>query len=61
LLVGTGTVASGNTITATGWATGINVAGNSANVTNNRINIGNGTGIFLQPFAHAATIDSNTV
>jgi hypothetical protein len=37
-LVGNGTVASGNTITATGSATGINVAGSSANVTNNTVN-----------------------
>jgi hypothetical protein len=59
LLVGNGTIASGNTITATGWATGINVAGSSAKVTNNTINIGNGTGIFLQPFVDAVTVASN--
>jgi hypothetical protein len=38
LLVGHGSVASGNTITVTGSAMGINVAGSSANVTNNTVN-----------------------
>jgi hypothetical protein len=38
LLVGNGSVASGNTITVTGSAMGINVAGPSANVTNNTVN-----------------------
>jgi hypothetical protein len=38
LLVGHGTVVSGNTITATGSATAINVAHSSARVTNNTIN-----------------------
>ena len=38
LLVGNGTVASGNAITVTGSAMGINVAGPSANVTNNTVN-----------------------
>jgi hypothetical protein len=36
LLVGHASVASGDTITATGWATGIYVAGYPAKVTNNR-------------------------
>ena len=61
MLVGNGTVADGNTITATGSATGINAAGSSAKVTSNTINIGNGTGILLQPFAHATTVASNTL
>ena len=61
LLVGKGTVASGNTITATGSATGINVADSSAKVTNNTINIGNGAGIMLQPFVDAVTVASNTL
>src|SRR5215467_765264 len=61
LLVGKSTVASGNTITATGSATGINVADSSAKVTNNTINIGNGTGIMLQPFVDAVTVAKNTL
>jgi hypothetical protein len=61
LLVGNGTVASSNTITATGSATGVNVADSWATVTNNTINIGNGIGILLQPFVVAAMIAGNTV
>jgi len=60
-LVGNGTVASGNAITVTGSATGINVAGSSAKVTNNTINIGNGIGILLRPFVDAATVASNAL
>jgi hypothetical protein len=60
LLVGNGTVASGNTITATGWATGINAFA-SAQITNNTINVGSGTGIFLQPWGNAATVAGNTL
>jgi hypothetical protein len=54
LLVGNGTVVSGNTITATGSATGINVT-TSAKLTNNTINIGNGTGIMLQALVDATS------
>jgi hypothetical protein len=62
LLVGLGTMASGNTITATGSATGVYVAGSSAEVTNNTIQIGNGTGILLYtPPFDAATVASNTL
>jgi hypothetical protein len=63
LLVGHGTVASGNTITATGSATGINVAYSSAKVTNNTINIGNGTGILIlqHSLVDAATVAGNTL
>jgi hypothetical protein len=61
LLVGNGTVASGNTITATGSATGVSVADWGADVSNNTINIGNGIGIFLQPFVDAATVAGNTL
>ena len=61
LLVGNGTVASGNTITATGSATGINVAGSFAKVTNNTIDIGNGAAILLNPYVGAATMANNTV
>jgi hypothetical protein len=60
LLVGNGTVIDGNTITATGSATGINAV-SSAKVTNNTINIGSGTGIFLQPWVNAATVAGNTL
>jgi hypothetical protein len=49
LLVGNGTVASGNTITAAGSATGMYVADSFAKVTNNTIQIGNGTGMALKP------------
>jgi hypothetical protein len=61
LLVGNGTVASGNIITATGSAKGIVVVGSSAKVTNNTINIGKGFGILLYGFADAATVASNTL
>jgi hypothetical protein len=61
LLVGNGTVVSGNTITATGSATGITVAYTSAKVTNNAINIGNGTGIFLHVIVDATTVASNAL
>jgi hypothetical protein len=61
LLVGNGTVVSANTITATGSATGTNVAGSSANITSNTIKVGNGIGIYLQPFADATTVASNTL
>jgi hypothetical protein len=60
LLVGNGTVASGNTITATGSATGINVAGSSDTVTNNTIDVGNGTGILILQHM-LATVASNTL
>jgi hypothetical protein len=60
LMVGNGTVASGNTITATGSATGINAV-SSAQITNNTINIERGTGIFLQPWVNAATVAGNTL
>jgi hypothetical protein len=62
LLVGNGTVASGNTITAAGSATGMYVADSFAKVTNNTIQIGRGTGILLYspPFS-AATVNSNTL
>jgi hypothetical protein len=60
LLVGNGTVASGNTITATGSATGINVT-SSAKVTNNTINIGNGIGILLHTLVDATTVANNTL
>ena len=63
LLDGNGTVASGNTITATGSATGINVAYSSAKITNNTINIGNGTGILIlqHTLVDVATVTSNTL
>ena len=62
LLVSNGTVASGNTITATGWATGIYVADCFADVTNNTIQLGNGNGIILYtPPYDAATISGNTL
>jgi hypothetical protein len=60
LLESYGAVASGNTITATGFATGINAV-SSAQITNNTINIGSGTGILLQPWANAATVAGNTL
>jgi hypothetical protein len=56
-----GAVVSGNTITATGSATGINVTYSSAKITNNTINIGNGTGILLYTLDEATTVDSNTL
>jgi len=55
-----GAVVSGNTITATGSATGINAV-IPAQITNNTINIGSGTGILLQPWATAATVSGNTL
>jgi len=61
LLVGHGTVVSGNTITATGSATGINVAYSSAQVTNNTINLGNGIGILLNTLVNPTTVASNTL
>jgi hypothetical protein len=63
LLVGHGTVASGNTITATGSATGIKAAYSSAKITNNTINIGSGTGIYVlqHSLVDAATVASNTL
>ena len=63
LLVGKRTVVSGNTITATGSATGINVSYSSATVTNNTINIGSGTGIYVlqHSLVDAATVASNTL
>ena len=63
LLVGNGTVASGNTITATGSATGIKAAFSSAKITNNTINIGSGTGIYIlqHTLVDAATVTSNTL
>jgi hypothetical protein len=62
LLVGNGTAASGNTITATGSATGVYVADSFASVTNNTIQIGGGTGItvYAPPF-DAATVTGNTL
>jgi hypothetical protein len=62
MLVGHGTVVSGNTITATGSATGVYLADSFANVTNNTIQIGRGTGILLYspPFS-AATVAGNTL
>jgi hypothetical protein len=63
LLVGNGTAASGNTITATGSATGIKAAYSSAKITNNTINIGSGTGIYILQhiLVDAATVTSNTL
>jgi hypothetical protein len=62
LLVSHATVASGNTITATGSATGMYVADGFANVTNNKIQIGRGTGILLySPPYTAATVTNNTL
>jgi len=62
VLVGQGTVASGNTITATGSATGVYVADSSAQVTNNTLKIGNGTGILLYtPPVDAATVAGNSL
>ena len=62
LLVGHATVASGNTITATGWATGMYVADCFADVTNNTIQLGNGNGIILYtPPYDAATVTGNTL
>jgi Bacterial Ig domain/Periplasmic copper-binding protein (NosD) len=62
VLVGNGTVASDNTITATGSATGIYVADSSASVTNNTVKIGNGTGILLYtPPVDAATVAGNAL
>jgi hypothetical protein len=61
VLVGNGTIASSNTITATGSATGMYLAGSLVTVTNNTINIGNGTGIFLHTLVDATTVASNTL
>ena len=62
MLVGHGTVVSGNTITATGSATGVYVADTFANVTNNTIQIGRGTGMLLYtPPYIAATVAGNTL
>jgi hypothetical protein len=62
LLVGHATVASGNTITATGWAMGVYVADAYADVTNNTIRIGAGNGIILYtPPFDAATVTGNTL
>jgi len=62
LLTGHGAAASGNTITATGSATGVYVADVFANVTNNTIQIGAGTGIMLYtPLFDAATVTGNTL
>jgi hypothetical protein len=55
LLVGHGTVVSGNIITATGSATGVYVANSFVNVTNNTIHIGSGTGMTLKPGVLGAT------
>jgi hypothetical protein len=49
LLVGNGTILTGNTVTATGSATGVYVADTFANVTKNNIQIGNGIGMTLKP------------
>ena len=61
LLVGNGTVASGNTITATGSATGVYVADAHAHVTDNTIDIGSGTGVlvFTSPSLDAVPVTGN--
>jgi hypothetical protein len=62
MLVGNGTVVSGNTITATGSATGIYVADAFASVTNNTIQIGRSTGILVYtPPVTAATVAGNAL
>jgi hypothetical protein len=62
VLVSQGTVVSGNTITATGWATGVYVANSFANLSKNMIHIGSGTGIVLySPPYTAATVTGNTL
>jgi hypothetical protein len=48
ILVSNGTLVSGNTITATGSATGVYVTASFVNVADNTIQIGNGTGLTLK-------------
>ena len=62
MIVSHATVVSGNTITATGSATGVYVADAFATVTNNKIQIGQGTGILMYtpPFI-VATVSGNTL
>jgi hypothetical protein len=63
LLMGNGSVASGNIITATGWATGVYVADAHAKVTDNTIQIGSGTGVlvYTSPSLDAVPVTGNTL
>jgi hypothetical protein len=58
--VGYDTVIFGNTITATGTATGFHVANSLTTVSNNTIGIGRGIGMLLySPPSNAATVTGN--
>ena len=60
LLESAGSTVSGNTITATGSATGLYVAAPGASVTGNTFQMGTGTGILLYaPPVDAATVTGN--
>jgi hypothetical protein len=55
-----GAVVSGNIITATGSATGINAV-IPVQITNNTLKMGWGTGIFLEPWVSTVTVTGNTL